>query len=194
MTALKITKQFSFSKVGMNEIEGLKEVMTDLMLPVQKAVKEHVYWNDCALEEAEYKGCDGFIPHSHNCGGIQLNVVVPKCEEYDFSFLEFGEIEDSEVEGMTEEEREEYENSMDNEGHLDASLEIWLKFEGLNESTGELKFYLVLSGGNHDAPYFRNTPVIFETEFSAKTLAGVKLFGERKIKKLLNFMFHGVRA
>lgn len=194
MTALKIKKEFSFSKVGIDEIEGLKKVMQDLMLPLQKRLKQKVYWNDCELTEAEYKGRDGFIPYSHNCGGIQINVVIPKCEEHDFSYLEFGEIEDSEVEGMTEEEREEYEMSMDNEGHLDASLEIWLKFEGLDESTGELKFYLVLSGGNHDAPYFRNTPVIFETEFSAKTLAGVKLFGERKIKKLINVMFHGVRA
>lgn len=189
MTALKIKKEFHFSKVGMNEVEGLKEVMQALMVPLQTRLKEDVYWNDCALEEAEYKGRDGFIPHSHNCGGFQINVVIPKCEEYDFSYLEFGECDDEECI-----KNHDSHCSYEEEGHLDASLEIWLKFEGINEETGELKFYLVLSGGDHDAPYFRNTPVIFETEFSAKTLAGVKLFGERKIKKLMNVMFHGVKA
>jgi hypothetical protein len=189
MSSLKIKKEFHFSKVGVDEIEGLKPLMLELMRPLQAKVKEHVYWNDCALTEAPYKSCDGFIPHSYNCGGIQLDLVIPKCEEYEFSFLEFGECDDAECIA-----NHEHHCSYEDEGHLDAGLSVWFKFEGYNQETGELKFYLVLSGGNSDAPYFRSMPTIFETEFTAKTLAGVRLFGERAIKKLINATFNGFRS
>lgn len=172
---VKITKSDLYYKIGVNEVDGLKPLMIKLMKPLKTALKKNLYWSDVNLHEAEYISRDGFIPHSHNAGGIEIFEVIPKSEEYDFGFLTFGDYD---------EEDEEHEND---EG-LEAALQIFFKFEGYDPETKKLSFYLVLSGGNNDAPYFRNIPTLFETEFTAKSLAEVKNKGELAIKKLIKFM------
>jgi hypothetical protein len=171
MLKLKIDR--SKDKVGVNEVEGLLAAMKKVMEPVQSALQENIYWSDVEMTEAEYTGRDGFIPYSDNCGGVIISEVIPECESLNFDFLEFGE---------SEEEDEE------NDGQLDAALRIWLKFEGFDG--GVMKFYLVMSGGNQDAPYFRlkYQPVIFETDFTAKSISGFKLRAAAAISSLIDFL------
>ncbi len=179
---LKIRPGSSY-KIGVDEIEGLSATLAQVMRPIQEAIKAKVYWNDCDLEDAEYKSRDGFIASSENLGGPQLHLVIPKCEEYEFSFLEFGECDgvdcDHEQECMAE-----------CDGHFDASLRVWLKLESLDEETGEMSFWLYMGGGNGDAPYFRHKheTTLFEAEFTAKTLAGIKLAARKPINDLLKVL------
>src|ERR1700676_543528 len=139
MNAIQINKQYSFSKVGLNEVVGLKDAMYRIVTPIVDHLKTGMYWDDnLGFEASEYKSRDGFLAHSHNCGGLELCTIIPKCEEYDFGFLEFGECDtpDDCIDSCV----------CSDEGHLDAKLRGWLKFEGIEE--GIMSFYLVLRGGN----------------------------------------------
>lgn len=167
-------------KIGVDEIEGLKEAMLEAFKPVSDLIQEKVYWNDSLLSDAEYKSRDGFIPHSHNLGGIILGVIVPVCERYEFEFMEFG---DCEYCGMNK--CGESECASESEGHLDAYLRIWFKLESVSDD-GEMSFYINASGGNGDAPYFRTQYLadIFEASFSCKSVAGLKRAASKHIQAL----------
>ena len=185
---LNIKKEYPFSKVGMDEIVGLEDAMRKVFKPIETTLLDKMYWcrgdEDGIVHKAEYKSRDGFIPHSHNCGGLKIVQVVPKCEEYEFGFLEFGEWDGEHY----CEDTDNCECHYDCDGEYDALLDIWFKFEGLDEETGELKFYLVLSGGNNDAPYFRNQPTLFEAEFTCKSIAGLNRAASKHIKALLKLI------
>lgn len=170
-------------KIGVDEIDGLKETMKLILSPVQEHLKKSVYWNDVEFDEAEYKHRSGFIPYSSNCGGIMIDLIIPKCEEYNFSFLEFGDCEDCN-ETMCSDCGEYCVSESD--GHLDARLRVWFKFEGI--SNNKLNFYLIMDGGNNDASYFRSNPTIFETEFSCKDLEDLKVKSKKHINKLIKAM------
>lgn len=172
-------------KIGVDEISGIKDVLTELLEPVRAAIQENVYWSKVELSDAPYKWRDGFIPHSHNCGGIKIFEVIPKCEECNFEYLEFGEWDGTHC--CDGSDIDNCDCAHDVDGHYDAALEIWLKFEGFDDK-GNMQFYLVMSGGNHDAPYFRNTPTVFESEFKAKTLEQLKTVGKKHVQKLLKAM------
>lgn len=181
-TKLKITRGYPFSKIGMNEVEGLEQVLKELVQPIEAHLKKEIYWSDhVEFTPTEYRSRDGFIPHSHNCGGLDFQAVIPRCEEYEFSFLEFGEC-DGECD-------EEYGCSCDDEGHLSASLRIWFKFEGLDEKN-RMQFWLYMGGGNGDAPYFRSKYEcdIFEKSFIAKDFKELRMKGARAVKQLLKVM------
>lgn len=171
----------AYTKIGIDEIEGLKEVMKGLMKPVQDFIQDKVYWSKVELEESEYKSCDGFIPYRSNCGGIEISEIIPKCEEYDWKFIEFGECDDKECD-------HELECGYEIDGHLDAKLRLWFKFEGIENN--KLKFYLYMGGGNGDAPYFRvkAEQTYFEREFSVKSLDELKTKGKKYINELLKAM------
>lgn len=199
MTKIKLTKDAHTSyKIGLDEIEGLKAAMLKVFEPIHNLIQDRAYWNEDLLSFAEYKSRDGFLAHSHNCGGIQLNLQVPKCESHDFSFLEFGECDDCDTPeliaaattpGNSQCGYDGQECASECEGHLDAYLQIWFKFEGIN-SDGGLDFYLVASGGNQDAPYFRTKylPTIFESSFSSKSVAGISRAASKHIQGLLNVL------
>jgi hypothetical protein len=183
-------------KIGLDEVGGLKTAMSEVMSSVQEHIKQNIYWNDVELIDAEYKSRDGFIANTSNCGGLYISVVIPKCESYEFDYLSFGECD--ECINSTELDKhgspkqcgfDGQECASESEGHLDAHLKVWLKFEGIDED-GLMSFYLVLSGGNGDAPYFREKyqPTLFETEFTAKSIAGFKRQAAIAIKKLLKVM------
>lgn len=184
MTQFQVIQGDSY-KVGLNEIQGLEAIMREIITPVETELKDRVYWNDCQFEQAEYKSRDGFIAHTHNCGGLELWITVPKCEEYNFPFLEFGECDDAECECC-----QDGECSYEIDGHLDAALRIFFKFEGIDQETGEMEFYLCASGGNGDAPYFRTKyqADLFETEFTCKSVEGLKRQGNAAVKKLLKLI------
>jgi hypothetical protein len=184
---LIISKEYPFSKVGINEVKGLKDVLKSLMAPVQTHIKNHIYWSDVDLTESEYTSRDGFIPHSHNCGGIEISEVIPKCEQYEFGFLEFGECDPEYCECHKPDPNGEC--ALDIDGHNDAKLRVWLKFEGINEQD-EMEFYLYMGGGNGDAPYFRVNAeaTIFEAQFTAKTLSELKRVGAKHINNLIKAM------
>jgi hypothetical protein len=168
-------------KIGVNEIAGLKDFMVHAMKPLQDYLKESSYWSDTIeLHEAEYTSRDGFIPYSHNCGGMVLTEHLPKCERYNFDFVDFGEC-------YIPEDCKDEEHECDE--HCDAYLKIWLKFEGLDEN-GVMQFYLVMSGGNEDAPYFRDKylPTLFEDSFNAKSLPEFKRNAKVSVSKLLKLM------
>lgn len=185
MSILKINKQYEFSKVGMNEVEGLAASMKQAFTPVVDFIKDKTYWNDnLDSEPAEYTSRDGFIPHSHNCGGYRVGSVIPKCEEYDWSFLEFGKCDPEFCSCHTDTNNGECE--LDIDGHNDSVFKVWLKFEGINTG-GVMEFYLVASGSNTDSPYFRERyqPVLFESSFQAKTLKQFESKAKSEIKKML---------
>jgi hypothetical protein len=185
---LKITKQYSFGKIGVNEIEGLKDAMHGAMTPVLDLIKSKIYWNDdLELDDSEYKSRDGFIPYRSNCGGVELTLIIPKCEEYEFGFLEFGQCDPEYCTCHTGNNDQGCE--LDIDGHNDAKLRVWLKFEGIDDS-GVMSFYLVLSGGNGDAPYFResSSSTYFETEFTCKSIKSFKTKAKTAIAKLLKIM------
>ncbi len=102
--------------------------------------------------------------------------------------MEFGEYSDRE-DGQSDEDYDSQRDSEDSDGHNDAKLRIWLKFEGISDE-GVMKFYLVLSGGNRDAPYFREkySTTVFESDFEAKSLAGFKKKAKSEIAKLIKAM------
>jgi hypothetical protein len=180
---MKLNIKQNVYKVGINEIEGLTDAMTKALIPIQNLVKERVYWNDAEICQTEYIGRDGFIPYSHNHGGVEISLVIPKCESYEFDFLEFGECDECDGEKQCGYKKQEC--GSESEGHLDAKLRIWLKFEGIDNN--EMHFYLYLGGGNGDAPYFRtkHEKTIFETEFTAKTISSFKLEAKKQVEKLL---------
>ena len=194
--SIKIVKEYPFSKVGLNEVVGLKDAMTQVLIPVIDSLKNLIYWQDkIEFTSSEYTARDGFIPYASNCGGLELTLIIPKCEEYDFGFLEFGDCEECQNttkldrDGCTE--RCGYKGqdcSSESEGCLDAKLRIWLKFEGIDG--GIMGFYLVMSGGNGDAPYFREkySSTYFESEFTAKSIAEFKIKAKQHIAKLLKVM------
>jgi hypothetical protein len=165
--------------------------MRSVFTPIESAVRDLCYWakdDKHLVEKAEYKRRDGFIPHSHNCGGLQVNLVVPKCEEYDFGFLEFGECDlynDPDYADTCGPEGSGC--NCDDEGHLSAKLAIWLKYEGIDDE-GNLNFYLILHGGNNDAPYFRQSVDVFEASFSCKSVKGLKRAASKHVKAMLKVM------
>lgn len=169
-------------KVGMDEIEGLREAMTNIMAPIQEALKKNIYWSHVTLDDAEYKSRDGFIANSHNCGGLTITEVIPKCEEYSFNFLSFGECESEEG------ECEEYCVCQD-EGHLDASLRIWFKYEG-QDSDGEHQFCFLVFGGNGDAPYFRTkySEDYYEGEFTCNSLDDLRRKSQKHVEAIIRLL------
>ncbi len=176
---MEITKEYPFSKVGLDEVKGLKAELQSLIKPIVDSIQEGVYWGKVEVNESEYRARDGFIPYSSNCGGLEIVEIIPKSSESDFKFLEFGEY-DCELSGCKENSCE-----CDSEGALDAKLRVWLKFEGIED--GAMQFYLYCGGGNGDAPYFRTNSeiTVFEASFEAKSIAGIKRAASKHIKALL---------
>lgn len=186
-------------KLGMNEVIGLKEAMAEAFKPIKELLKDKAYWNEeLDFEDLEYKSRDGFIPHSHNCGGIELAMHVPRCEQYEFGFLEFGECDGcnkdctrclGSIDDPKDEEYNHGECAMDTDQLLDAYLRIIFKFEGINED-GELEFYINACGGNGDAPYFRiqHLTDVFEASFTCKSVKGLKRAASKHIKALIKAM------
>lgn len=191
MSAKKQFATYFEPKVTIDKVEGLAKVLEGLMAPVRDHLAEHVYWNDLKVTPSEYQSRDGFIPYASNCGGFELEFVVPKCEEHNFQFLDFGQCEDcgSEAHGGEMCGYGGQECCSECEGHLNAKLRVWLKFEG-QDAGGTLRFYLYAGGGNGDAPYFRteHEATLFEREFTAKTLAGVRRQGTAAVRALLEVL------
>ena len=48
-------------KIGVDEIVGLKDSMIEVMRPVQKAIKDKIYWSEVRLQPVEYKSRDGLL-------------------------------------------------------------------------------------------------------------------------------------
>lgn len=191
MRQIQLTPEARHSyKIGLDEVVGLETAMREALKPLSDLIQDKAYWTDSKhlVETAEYKSRDGFIPHSHNCGGLMISLVVPKCESYSWGFLEFGECDGCDETGTEctgdDEKFPDHggECGSDSEGHLDAALRIFFKFEGLTD--GVLSFYLNISGGNGDAPYFRSKHLadIFEAEFECKSVEGIKRAAARHIK------------
>lgn len=186
---IKIKKQYEFSKVGIDEVVGLKDAMLKLIKPIESAIQEKAYWlkDNSIIENSEYKSRDGFIAHSHNCGGLEINEIIPEFEQDKFPFLEYGEWDGTHYDC---EDPTDCECMYAQDGEYDAKLRIWFKFEGYNPETNELNFYLYLGGGNGDAPYFRTKyeQTVFETEFSCKSIKGLNKASAKHIKKLLKII------
>lgn len=168
----KIINKDSY-KIGVDEIEGMKEAMRDVLQVFVKALPKEIA-EIGHFDEAEYKSRPGFIPNSNNKGSIEWYAIVPKCYEYSApKLLEFGECDGS----------QDCDNDCIcyNDGLLDAKLRVWLKYEGGNA------FYLVMSGGNGDAPYFRekDQPVLFEKEFTANSLEELKTKGKEAVREMI---------
>lgn len=187
MSKIKILDTDSYI-TGMDEIAGLREAIEKVLNPVKDIFQSHVYWDDLKYTDREYKPREGFIPYSHNKGGLELTLHVPKCEEYNFDFLDFGTCDGCFQDGPECCADHGGECLYDMDGHLDAFLRVALKFEGLHE--GELKFYIFVEGGNNDAPYFRSKylPTLFEAEFTAKSVRGVPAVASKHVKKILKLI------
>ncbi len=185
----------SYSKIGLNEVVGLSSALRYAMAPLVDLIASKTHWTDAStlLDEVEYTSRDGFWAHSHNCGGLSIDVTIPECEKDEWDFLEFGECDECGKESDTKGNAlqcgyEGQECALANEGHLSAHLRIWLKFEGFEGgSNGMMQFYLVASGGNNDAPYFRekHMPTLFETSFRARTLQSAERQALAAVRKMI---------
>lgn len=184
--SLKIDTQRSY-KVGINEVAGLETAMREIVAPLLKEIRSKTYWDrDSDFEVNEYKSRDGFIPYSDNCGGLEYTAIIPECESYDWSFLEFGEWDGEHY--CDGSDKDNCECPDDNDGHYDAKFRVWFKFEGIED--GEMKFWLYMGGGNGDAPYFRTKyeATVFEASFTAKTLSELKLKAKKPVQDLLKII------
>jgi hypothetical protein len=189
MKNVQLTKDAHNSyKIGIDEIVGLSSAMREVFKPIQSALKEKMYWSDVEVLPTEYKSRDGFIPYSHNCGGIEISEIIPECESYDFQFLEFGEWDGTHY--CDGKDTENCDCPFSQDGEYDALLRILFKFEGIDEETKKLKFYLNVCGGNNDAPYYRlkYLPDIFEAEFTASSVAGIKRAASKHVQKILKLI------
>lgn len=173
-------------KIGLDEVEGLKDAMNRALHPIVDSLQDRVYWSSVAPIEAEYKSRDGFLAHSHNCGGLIIQEIIPECESRLFSFLEFGEWDGTHY--CSNPDIGDCECCLAQDNEYDASLCIWFKFEGFNN--GMMQFYLVVSGGHNDAPYYREQymPTLFESSFEAKTIKEFERKAKSHINKLLKFI------
>lgn len=188
MKLIKIKEDPNSHKIGMDEIVGLKIAMTNIIKPIQDLINNKIYWGPFKFEPSEYKSRSGFIPYSHNCGGLDLTIIIPKCEEYSWDFLEFGEWDGEHYCDGTD--KENCECPVDQDGEYDSKLRIWFKFEGYDRETGDLTFYLYLGGGNGDAPYYRTKyeTDIFEASFTCKSVSGLKRAASGHIKELIKIL------
>lgn len=191
MSKIQIEMKGSY-KLGMNEVVGLRGALAKALEPVRAYVADRAYWTEVKFEDAEYKSRDGFIANRDNCGGLFVDIIVPKCEGDSFPCLEFGECDgcNEDCSKCTADEEDSSGECMsETEGHLDARLRVWLKFEGINED-GEMEFYLNACGGNGDAPYFRvgNLADLFEADFTAKSVAEVPRAAAKHVKALLKVL------
>lgn len=177
MENIKVNMNGSY-KLGLDEVEGLNDALSEALNPLTEALNKLCYWTTIEPEKTEYKRRDGFIPHAHNCGGLLLFVIVPKCEEYDFSFLDFNEYESICEDGRCGE------CDCCNPEHLALAFRVWLKFEGLDDGT--MSFYLYASQ-NDEAPYFRNNyeTDLFEKEFESQSLEETKLKASHAVRELM---------
>lgn len=189
MTLVKIdTKALNrySKKIGVNEIIGLKDAMRDLMKPLQESILDKTYWNNqIDLIDSEYLSRDGFWAHSHNCGGLEISEIIPQCEEHNFTHLTFGEWDGQHY--CDGKDKDNCECPYDSDGHYDAKLRIWFKFEGYDPNTKELSFYLYCGGGNGDAPYFRTKyeETVFEASFTCKSVEGLNRAASKHFKALM---------
>lgn len=178
-------------KLGVNEVVGLKEALTETIQPIVEVLKDKAYWADVTPSELEYNSRDGFIPHSHNKGGVEISFVVPSVEQYSFCFLEFGECDgcNEDCTKCTATEDGSRECIAEIDGHLDALLRIIIMFEGINDD-GKMEFYINVCGGNGDAPYFRLNHLsdLFEASFEASSVRGVKRAASKHIKAILKLI------
>ena len=183
---IKLVPNHNSYKIGINEIIGLRDAMQKLVKPIQDLIQNKAYWTNAIFEPSEYKSRDGFIPYSHNCGGLDLTLIVPNCESHGFGFLQFGECDE-----CTSEKQCGYKGTecgYESEGHLDAKLRIWFKFEGVED--GKLAFYLYCGGGNDDAPYYRTKHeiTVFEASFECNSVSGLNRAASKHIKALMKVL------
>jgi len=155
---------FSSDKEYLDQNVILNALVKESIKPLQVHLKDFMYWSDVKFEDIECRSRDGFIPYSNNCGGYSFHSVIPYCEHGDDSVLD----DDCYVDG-------ELQDDFDCDGHYDKGLFIQFKYEGLDEKNNHV-FYMNISYGNGDAPYFRNKyiPTIFEREIRDKTIFGIK--------------------
>ena len=182
-------------KIGMDEVMGLENMLNQVVKPLQDILLKKVYWmNEVNFNKREYKSRDGFSAYSHNCGGIEFREVIPECEASSFNFLEFGEVDSDDIDGYSSMSDEEKEIARDKEvddsiGYFDSALLIGISFEGFNKK-GQLQFYIYLSGGNGDAPYFRTKSLtdIFDASISAYTMVDAQKKLTLQINKILKII------
>lgn len=187
-----VIKQGNSYKIGMNEVVGLRDAMIKALKPLQVALQDAQSWGSAEdwfpMDDAEYKSRDGFIPHSHNLGGIQINQVIPECGQCDFTKLDFPEYSPS-SDDLTEAEQDAERESESGDGLLDSHLRIWLKLEAVDQlSDGNclMKFYLVASTCD-EAPYFRHRTSrdLFESEFQASSIEAFKRKAAANVKRCI---------
>ena len=183
-------------KIGVDEVEGMQTALVAAFTPVRDRIRSKAYWDEnLEFNSLEYKSRDGFIANSHNCGGLELTLHVPNCEQYDWGFLEFGECDGCADDGESclGDDSKYPENGGEcgyqADGHLDSYLRIILKFEGFNEA-GEMEFYINVCGGNNDAPYFRvkHLPDLLEGSFTCKTLKQIGMKAKPHVKRILKLL------
>lgn len=170
-------------KYGIDDMQPLKSAMLHALVPIQLHLQKNIYWSNVCIDYTEYKSRDGFIPHSSNCGGVEICEIIPRYELYDFTFIPVTECW---------EPNEKYEGDLENhecDEHCNHKLRVWFKFEGLDDK-GNGMFWLYCGGGNGDAPYFRveHEQDIFEHSFKAKNVADFKIKAKKAVSKLLKVM------
>lgn len=162
---------------GLNEV--LKTWLESLALP----------WDahSVSIENFEFKRRDGFIPHRHNCGGVDLFTctdvasLIGSGEHFGLSIESWVDDQWNDANDEIAKQSPELHAKSDNDNgeFFDACYEycsgdyssIGWKVRAMYEGNGVLKIY---AGYDKDAPYFREGLNDFETEIRFKTLSGLE--------------------
>lgn len=178
-------------------VEGLDAVLRDWL----DSLTEPFEPQSKSVDAFEFKRRDGFIPHRHNCGGLDM-ILITDVSSLIGSGYHFGlkieqwvddqwnqaneEIAKDEPElhaaSNTDKGRDAFFDRVYEYCSGDYSAIAW-RVRCMYEGNGVLKIY---AGYDKDAPYFRwSGEVDFETEVRFKTLSGLKRQLDRLTKKVV---------
>lgn len=162
--------------------EGLRETIREFLENLSHPFESQTY----SVDEFEFKRRDGFIPHRHNCGGLDLLAITDVA-----GLMGSGEHFGTKIESWTEKQWDDARDDLkkqaddageevdtDSEEFYDSVYEycsgdysaIGWKVRVMYEGNGVLKVY---AGFDKDAPYFREGLNDFEAEIKFRTISGL---------------------
>lgn len=176
-------------------VEGMDEILRDWL----EGLTEPFEPQSKSIDAFEFKRRDGFIPHRHNCGGLDL-LVISHVAGLMGSGSHFGLkieqwVEDSWDNARAELKRQAEERGetvdTDSDSFFDDVYQycsndyetIGWRVRCMYEGNGVLMVYV---GYDKDAPYFRwNDVAEFKAKITFKTLSGLKRQLDRLSKKVV---------
>lgn len=179
--ALKLDELEIDLKTANEYVEVIKDFLSELN------------FNEDRIEAFECRRRDGFIPHSHNKGGLEgvtyrdeyscsqntgfenADAVLAKYSDYNLeNFAAENGLDKDKYSDWTDDQREEFSQY---EAESEDTVQFQARVMFTSETTANVDFYVSAS----DTPYHRQSDDKLELEIEFKTPAGLK----RKLKSIL---------